>query len=48
MVEISLVRLGAQHTRHTGDIKTEESTANGGEGANEIDIACLVHHADRE
>jgi hypothetical protein len=26
----------------------DEELTNGGEGANEIDIVCLVHHGDRE
>jgi hypothetical protein len=27
---------------------TVAELTNGGEGTNEIDIACLVHHVDRE
>jgi hypothetical protein len=26
----------------------DEELTNGGEGANEVDIACLVHHGGRE
>jgi hypothetical protein len=38
MAEVSLVGIGTQDTTHRRDIETEESSAEGGEGADGVDV----------
>jgi hypothetical protein len=52
MTEVVLVGIGSQDTAHGRDIETEESSAEGREGANGVDVVerlvrsikCLSQH----
>ena len=46
MVEISSVRLSSEHAAHAGYIKSKQRSTDGGEAADEGDVACLIHLAD--
>jgi hypothetical protein len=38
MSEVVLVGIGSQNTTHRRNIETEQASANGGEGANGVDV----------
>ena len=46
MVEVTAILRSADDSGHGGDVETEETTANDGNGCDEVDVTDLIHLDD--